>query len=828
MKRKIRKILCGLAAVILALTMWSGSGDNVYAEEGYQEKNPYVLNFGGHSGDIHVYAQFSPFVPILTYDGEEVPGYSIIFGLYNEYEGKAFESLYCTDMPVDAIDNTNYRRINLSDSTYAGKLANQLRGILLNTYPYISVDKLAEKSGIDGLTRGEAITGSQIAIWKTAHGDNVEVKNFLNNVTYGNSGSSDIQKELHKELEAYSGGSTEYKKEVKQHIEKLYDYLMDLKPVAAKKTVISESAFLSKEKEVKEHEDGTCTITVTTKISAQVDASDELKVTAYLTDGKHHTSTTVKNGVHEYTLTLEHVPKELADEVVMLAIDGTQNAGDDVYLIDAEGIRGTSQSMIGVMGGTLPVHAETKVEPDRKLQIIKTDGSGTALENISFNVYYVCSLEEYLNGTVAINKAPTQADVEKYAITKNLVGTITTDESGKGTLNLGTSDGIYLVKELPNEAVTGTITPFFVSLPDYSRCDKDGNPSYVITAEPKNTTVTEEVDIEKDVTELNNKSDTYDVGEEHTWIIRTTLPKSLSSGKLYEITDTLDYRLTYQQIEKVCVAQKGENDDELELKADKDYTVSTETVKDENDRVVDKVTISLTKSGMKKVAAHAEGNFGIYEVRTYLISTINENAQMGTNIENQAHILFQNNIGKKFKDDSDKPEIHTGGVNIWKVDKSDKEKVLSGAEFQVYRKATEEEVAEDTENKLPTLKVGDTTYKAVLVSFYDNPELTGEKVTSFTSGKDGRGYVYGLAYGTYYLVETKAPDGYHKLKEPIEITIDQSSHLKDSKVIVQNSSGFELPSTGGFGTRLFTLFGSVLVLVSVSLLIYKKKKENIV
>lgn len=839
MKLYKRRTLSQFIILILTLSMIFGTCLNVSAADettsGYQPKDPYVLKFGNGSGTSWSYAQFSPFVPTLNYDNVSIDGYSIIFGLYNAATQQSFEALYCTDLPVDANDSrpANYRRINLSDSTYAAKLANSLRAVLLNTYPHISVEALSSASGISGLTRGEAITGSQLAIWKLAHGDNVQVTDFLKFTTTGNSASSTIQNELRAELNAYNEGDDTYRATVKNHIESLYHYLLNLKPVAPTKKVVSESSFVSKDTQPtrKDNGDGTYDITVHTTVNVQISSGDHLTLTAHMDGGAYYVSTPLTNGQNAYTLTIKNVPASAANGSVTLAIDGTQSGSDsDVYLIDAEGIRGTSQSMIGVVSDTLPVHAETKAEPDRVLNIYKT-GGGTPLSNISFDVYYVGSVDDYLSGKLGIGSKPTDSDIAKYAQSTNLVGTLTTDENGTASLNFGTVDGVYMVKELPNSAVKAPAAPFFVCLPDYSRCDPDdGTPSYTITAKPKNEVNDEDVDISKDVTKLDQKSDSYAVGENHTWIIRTSIPVSIASGKSYVITDTLDYRLDYQQLDKVVLSKEPAQDDEdwtvaLTLTAGTDYLLTTEQRTDTEGHNVDYFSLSLTSAGMLKIAQTVDKANAQYELHTYFTAQINENASMGVEIPNQADIHYTNNIGKSFSDMSDQPEVHTGGIRLLKVDATTKAK-LAGATFSVYRMATADEIAADkTENKLPTFKIGNVDYKMVQATFYATPDLTGDKVDSLTTNEDGLGYIYGLAYGDYYLVETKAPDGYNKLLQPEKFTINAVSHQEDSGITVSNSTGAELPSTGGMGTTPITLLALTLIGFSSIALLYKHKKE---
>ena len=92
----------------------------------------------------------------------------------------------------------------------------------------------------------------------------------------------------------------------------------------------------------------------------------------------------------------------------------------------------------------------------------------------------------------------------------------------------------------------------------------------------------------------------------------------------------------------------------------------------------------------------------------------------------------------------------------------------------------------------------------------------------------------GLDADTYYLTETKAPDGYNKLGSSIEITIadtepngivndgtdsaDGADGYVEKKV--ENSDGFQLPTTGGIGTILFTAGGILLMGLGVIVLVF--------
>ena len=102
---------------------------------------------------------------------------------------------------------------------------------------------------------------------------------------------------------------------------------------------------------------------------------------------------------------------------------------------------------------------------------------------------------------------------------------------------------------------------------------------------------------------------------------------------------------------------------------------------------------------------------------------------------------------------------------------------------------------------------------------------------SIKTNKSGKFTIKGLGAGTYYLTETKQPDGYNKLKNPVTVVIDENGEVtvggtEVTQVEVLNKTGTVLPSTGGTGTTMIYLVGAVLVLGSGVVLATKRRVKG--
>ena len=187
---------------------------------------------------------------------------------------------------------------------------------------------------------------------------------------------------------------------------------------------------------------------------------------------------------------------------------------------------------------------------------------------------------------------------------------------------------------------------------------------------------------------------------------------------------------------------------------------------------------------------------------------------------NTANVHYGNDPDDLTDGTPDTVIVRTHQLTITKTNEDGSEK-LAGAEFKLYRGT------DTTENPIKFVDLGNGKYRVATA----NDTTTTDTLVS-PDGADGfKGIITvdGLDAETYSLVETKAPDGYNKLKDPTTITITATSTdngtnvtVSGNNVTVKNNKGSLLPETGGMGTVLFTVVGTVGIIA----VLYSFMKSN--
>ena len=192
-------------------------------------------------------------------------------------------------------------------------------------------------------------------------------------------------------------------------------------------------------------------------------------------------------------------------------------------------------------------------------------------------------------------------------------------------------------------------------------------------------------------------------------------------------------------------------------------------------------------------------------------ATVKDDAVVKQEMKNTTHLTYGDN--NTTTEDSE-TITKTFGIPVFKY--TGNNEALAGAKFIL---STDPDCEESTAIKFT--RNSEDKYR------YDK---TG--TATLESLSTGRIDIEVLKAGTYYLKETKAPDGYNLLKKVQIIEIGEDGSIKlngdaiTGDVKVMNNSGIELPSTGGMGTTLIYLAGIVLVVLSGYVLISKRRAST--
>lgn len=235
-------------------------------------------------------------------------------------------------------------------------------------------------------------------------------------------------------------------------------------------------------------------------------------------------------------------------------------------------------------------------------------------------------------------------------------------------------------------------------------------------------------------------------------------------------------------------------------------------------------------------------------------ATLNKEAVIGMNPNTNKAVVEYSNDPKSDGTGKSEPsivDVHTFDFTIFKYYLKDETQTgLANAEFELY-KANEAGDAADTNAKINIVDEGNGVYRQATA---DEAKATGFTSAKIVSDADGKVLVKGLDAGTYYLRETKAPEGYNKLLSDIKVEIkpvyDETTgkltsysvdytyngkttngaaitNKTDSpEVAVENKTGAQLPSTGSKGALMVTLAGIVLFGALTASKAFGKKKAN--
>lgn len=355
----------------------------------------------------------------------------------------------------------------------------------------------------------------------------------------------------------------------------------------------------------------------------------------------------------------------------------------------------------------------------------------------------------------------------------------------------------------------------------YLKCGKEIQSS-LITVEKETNTVNLKTEAPS-ITKTANKA-TVNIGDVVKYTVTGSVPDTTGySDYTYKIHDTLSNGLDFVNDANGTALETGAT------------TVNvTVAFKDATDASTAPTTAKLDAENNRKMSLDLsewvranQTNKGKEFTVTYY-AKVNKAADVST--KNNATLEYGNKPGETTTTTPSEAKTPTYPLDINKTKKGSDVK-LAGAKFSLYTSET------DAKNGTNPIKVTGSNGNYVVDSESTTTEF--ESVESI----DGKGYnlhVNGLAEGTYYLVETKAPGGFNKLTAPIVVKITKSTDTDannwtiskdgtpetDKIIDVENSTGSLLPSTGGMGTIAFTVVAALLVLGVAVSFIRDRKREN--
>lgn len=215
--------------------------------------------------------------------------------------------------------------------------------------------------------------------------------------------------------------------------------------------------------------------------------------------------------------------------------------------------------------------------------------------------------------------------------------------------------------------------------------------------------------------------------------------------------------------------------------------------------------------------ANWKTNAGINPLVITYTATLNDNDTTEVNTKETNTVTFDHSYypyvtsAGSHVQKTDTVDVTTFAIKVNKFKAGEDTTKLANAKFDLYRTVYEGETGEN----IP------------------HANVQGVKLESGITDADGAitfaKYEANGAKYDYYLVETQAPSGYNLLTNAVKVNFTDTQVEATAGIYtvdVENSSGIQLPITGGTGTVIFTVIGIALMAGAVVLLVFSRKKAK--
>ena len=464
---------------------------------------------------------------------------------------------------------------------------------------------------------------------------------------------------------------------------------------------------------------------------------------------------------------------------------------------------------------------------------------------------------------------------------------ITTTYSGTGTSSVNVQvpgDGYYFIKDKSNpdgdnDEKAGASTRFILEvIGDTAINAKASVPSVSKFVDDENDSTTAEDDI------TWTKTADYDVNDIIPYQIKGTLPSNYGDYARYNYVfhDTMGTGLTYDTTKGAAkvVLYANEEAYQADVTAKKGYADHSGTdITTSFDTAFSSQQLTIS---VKDFATTGDDNLGLKKnsnitkdsvIVVYYYAKITSEAVVGNpGVKNDVYLEFSNNPnaggeGETGNTPKDTNVVFTYAVEVDKVDEN--LTALNGAAFALLKKIsaptseqTNAAVTDLTATGV-TLTEGTTVYKVGDSDYY-------LLIKNWATNTTGNTFAYdGIDDGIYLISETVVPTGYNKASDVTftvsasateDATSDTGYKISDFTVsggtfsgsdsgaaatvtegsntytiaadadgsaraagAIKNNSGATLPSTGGIGTTIFYVLGSVMALGALVLLVTKRR-----